>query len=226
VFIQTITLAAIGGILPAVLWLLFWLREDKKRPEPRGLIIATFLLGMVAVVVTLPLELFTSRLIGEGLLLLLVWALIEEGLKFFAAGWGGLRTRAYDEPIDGLIYLITAALGFAALENAFFLFAPIQEGEVLISVITGNVRFIGATLLHTVTSAIVGISVALCFGKPWIDKIIYTGIGLVTAVVLHALFNYFILSSDSTGMFIVFSVVWVGVVGLIIVFEKFKRANR
>jgi len=139
---------------------------------------------------------------------------------------GGLRTRAYDEPIDGLIYLITAALGFAALENAFFLFAPIQEGDLLVSVITGNVRFIGATLLHTVTSAVVGISVALSFGKPWIDKIIYTGIGLVTAVVLHALFNYFILSSDSTGMFIVFSVVWVGVVGLIIVFDKFKRANR
>jgi len=89
--IQTITLAAIGGIIPAVLWLMFWLREDKKRPEPRGLIIATFLLGMVAVLVTLPLEFFTRSLIGEGLLLLLVWALIEEGLKFFAAGWGGLK---------------------------------------------------------------------------------------------------------------------------------------
>ena len=48
--------ALLGGILPALIWLAFWLREDYKHPEPRGLILRTFLLGMGAVILVLPFQ--------------------------------------------------------------------------------------------------------------------------------------------------------------------------
>lgn len=222
---QAVIFASIGGILPAILWLLFWLREDKKRPEPRGLIISTFVLGMIAVVVTLPLEKAMVPYF-TGTVLIIAWSLIEEVLKFFAAFFGGLKRRAYDEPIDAMIYLITAALGFAALENVLFLFGPINEGNVLLSIVTGNVRFIGATLLHTVTSAIVGIALALSFYKSLTVKIVSAIVGIVLAIFLHTLFNSFILSGSGGGMFAVFSVVWIAVVALIIIFERVKRLKK
>jgi RsiW-degrading membrane proteinase PrsW (M82 family) len=222
---QSILFASIGGVIPAILWLYFWLREDKKRPEPRGLIISTFILGMIAVVLALLLEKSVLPYL-TGTALILAWALIEEILKATAALIGGLRNRAYNEPIDGMIYLITAALGFAALENVLFLFGPINEGNFLLSVVTGNVRFIGATLLHTITSASIGIALALSFYKSRRTKIISSTIGIISAVTLHTLFNSFILSSNDASMFIVFSLVWMAVVLLIIVFERIKRLRK
>ena len=44
-----IFLSLIGGILPALFWLYFWLREDKLKPEPRSLIMLSFFGGMAAV---------------------------------------------------------------------------------------------------------------------------------------------------------------------------------
>ena len=41
------------GLLPAIIWMAFFLQEDKKRPEPKRLIISTFLLGGAIAFVTL-----------------------------------------------------------------------------------------------------------------------------------------------------------------------------
>ena len=46
--------ALVGGLLPAFLWLFFWLREDKEHPEPKGLLFFTFLAGMSTVILVLP----------------------------------------------------------------------------------------------------------------------------------------------------------------------------
>jgi len=51
--LETATYALFGGILPALVWLVFWLREDKKNPEPKKLILRTFLFGMGAVMIVL-----------------------------------------------------------------------------------------------------------------------------------------------------------------------------
>ena len=48
--------ALLGGILPACIWLLFWLREDKKSPEPKYMIVLAFLGGIAAVFISLYFE--------------------------------------------------------------------------------------------------------------------------------------------------------------------------
>ena len=218
--------AFLGGIIPALLWLWFWLREDRARPEPRGLIVATFIAGMAAVPIALFLEQFVAGIFISGsFVTIILWASIEEIGKFTAAWTTALRKRDNDEPIDSMMYLITTALGFAAAENALFLLGPLGGGDIMGGFITGNLRFIGSTLLHIVSSGAVGIFMAYSFCELPRIKRLAKMFGLILAIMLHTLFNFFILTSDN-NLFAVFSFVWIGVIILFLFFELVKRRNR
>ncbi|OHA16062.1 MAG: hypothetical protein A3H57_00735 [Candidatus Taylorbacteria bacterium RIFCSPLOWO2_02_FULL_43_11] len=223
--VQTLFFSLLGGILPALLWLWFWLREDKMHPEPRRLLFLSFIGGMVAVALALPLEKFAERMIVNGTLIIIAWSLIEEILKLGAAYLGGLDRKDCDEPLDPMIYLITAALGFAAAENTLFLLSSVKEG-FLDGMLTGNLRFIGASLLHVLCSALIGVFMALSFYKKTYIKIIYLTVGIIAAVAAHFLFNYYVMKSQAGGTFLVFSLVWVAIIGLLLIFEKIKKIRQ
>ena len=218
----TLFFALLGGIFPALLWLWFWLREDKARPEPRGMIFLSFVVGMLVIPFAILIE-QGATYFDLGGAVLFVWAAIEELLKYGAGYLFVLRRKSNDEPIDGLIYMITIALGFAALENALFLLDPLIDGGIIQTILTGNFRFLGATLLHTLASAVVGASIALGFYKTPGLKKLYVSIGLVLAIVLHATFNFFIINSNGEKLILVFFFVWVGIIALILLFEKVKK---
>ena len=59
---MVLLLAFLGGTIPAVLWLLFWLSEDREDPEPTLLLVLTFISGMLAVVLVLPIQKYISTL--------------------------------------------------------------------------------------------------------------------------------------------------------------------
>ncbi|HEY4502714.1 MAG TPA: PrsW family glutamic-type intramembrane protease [Candidatus Paceibacterota bacterium] len=226
--IQTLSFAILGGIVPAILWLLFWLREDKRCPEPRGLLVVTFIAGMIAVPFVIPIETFAQDLFaGSTLFVLLSWAVIEEVMKFSAAYIAVLRNKAVNEPVDMMIYMITVALGFAACENILFLLSPIENGFVVESILTGNLRFVGATLLHTVASATIGAALAFSFFSKRITRRLSLFIGLILASVLHAFFNLSILRSNAdNGLLLAFLGVWFGIIILILLFERVKRIQK
>lgn len=223
--LHSATFAFLGGVIPAFFWLWFWLREDRMHPEPRRLLIATFLVGMLAVPIAIPFEKLSEYFIPATLGVVVVWAIIEELLKYAAAYAGGMHTQAEDEPIDAMIYLITAALGFAAAENALFILNPLIEGDAFVGILTGNIRFIGTSLLHVVSSAIIGGAIALSFYKRKKVRHEYFWAGLVLASAMHAAFNHFILQSQGNGLFIVFIALWVSVIGLMLLFERVKRVR-
>lgn len=221
---EAILYALIGGILPALVWLFFWLREDRKNPEPRGLILRTFIFGMLAVFLVLPFQSAAYELIpAVTLSTFVLWSLIEEVFKLFAGYFGGIRTKEDNEPIDPIIYMITAALGFTALENALFLFEPILENGFLNGVMTLNLRFMGATLLHTLASGIVGLGFALSFYKSQATKVWYVLTSLVLAIVFHTGFNLLIVNENDSLAVLAFGLVWVGIVAILVLFEKVKR---
>jgi RsiW-degrading membrane proteinase PrsW (M82 family) len=155
--------------------------------------------------------------------LLMVWATLEEGLKFIAAYLGGLRTAAFDEPLDGVIYLVTAALGFSALENTLFLYTPLLHGEVLRTIVTGDLRFIGATLLHTLASATIGLAIALSYKKPAAVRRLAAIGGVILAVSLHTLFNFFILGQGGDATFWIFLCIWFGIIAALLMVERVKQ---
>lgn len=218
-------IAFLAGLIPALFWLWFWLREDKARPEPKVLIATAFVAGMLIVPLVLPLQQFAmARFANDNLVF--VWVIIEEVLKYSAALIVVLWNKAVDEPIDTIVYMITIALGFSALENALFIFNPLEDGNYLDSFLTGNFRFLGATLLHVLASGTVGIAMALSFYKSDIVKVIVATLGLFLAIILHALFNFFIMGANGGTVLGVFMFVWMGIIVLFILFEKVKLLEK
>lgn len=215
------TFSFLGGFIPALFWLWFWLREDAAQPEPKMLIASAFFAGMAVVVPVLILQKFALDRFSDTPLLF-VWVVTEEVLKYSAALVVVLWNKAVDEPIDAIIYMISIALGFSAMENALFIFNPFMEGHFVESFVTGNFRFLGASLLHILASGTVGAMMALSYYKSKVRRVIWSTIGLCIAIVLHTLFNFFIMNANGETILTVFLFVWMGVIILLLVFEKVK----
>jgi RsiW-degrading membrane proteinase PrsW (M82 family) len=231
--LNPILLALLFGAVPALIWLWFWLKEDAARPEPRRLIVAAFLAGVLAIPIVLILERLAFNIFPQGNALIVSWAVIEEVVKYLAAYLVALRvvcidgSKCLDEPIDPLIYLITVALGFAAVENTLFLLAPFSNGEPLGALITGNLRFIGATVLHVVASSMIGVAIGLTFYKRPSVKRVALAIGLFTAIVLHTVFNLSIINNNNAdNIFITFGFLWIGAIILLLFFERIRRVRK
>jgi protease PrsW len=235
IIIEILIIAALG-ILPPILWLLFWLRED-RHPEPRRKIVWVFIAGMVAVGAALLLENFflsintTLKKIffyGTGsfqMINLLGFAFLEELVKMGAAFFTVIKTKFFDEPEDGIIYLVTAALGFAALENVLFISGALKTGLGQ-SLIVSSFRFTNAVLLHASASAIVGAGFAFSFShKRHRTKELALSILLATA--LHAAYNFLIIKNiaNPIGQFSATALVMGGAIIALILFERARRIH-
>ncbi len=162
--------AFLGGLIPALFWLWFWLREDRERPEPLLLIAVAFIGGMMVVPIALPLQQLAMNSYN-GFTLNFVWVIIEEFLKYGIALMIILWNRAVDEPIDVIIYMIAVALGFASLENALFIFNAMNDTSTATSLVTGKLRFMGPTLLQVLASGTVGVCVAFAYYSNNLTKV-------------------------------------------------------
>lgn len=238
-------IAFAGGVLPALVWLWFWHKQDRECPEPTGLIILSFMAGMVVVFFVLPFQKlivyalpFITPLID---LLALKFSLVapsetavqnvllaasEEIGKYATVFFIALHSKHFDEPIDAVIYLITAALGFTATENALYIFKDLAHSGGAEIVLNGNLRFLGASILHTISSAFVGIALAFSFSAPRFIKSIAVTIGLLIAILLHTYFNLSIIETHGTmSVLAVFSRYWVAIIGIVILIGMIKHIN-
>ncbi len=215
----------IVGLVPSFIWLYFWTREDTKHPEPKSLIAGTFLAGSITVLFAIFAEKYISDIVSDPVIKYSLWAMVEEVFKFVAVTVVALLAASNDEPIDAMIYCIVAALGFAALENMLFVIGPLSDGEIARSIVTGNMRFIGATLVHIASSGIIGFSIGMMFYKGKVIKILSATVGLVLAILLHATFNLSILNASSEDTLKSFAWIWGAIVILIILFEEVKAVR-
>jgi RsiW-degrading membrane proteinase PrsW (M82 family) len=221
--LEIVIYALLSGILPALLWLWFWLKEDNLDPEPRKIIALTFIAGMLSVIVALLLEKFISDIFSDESTRYIFWAAAEEIVKLIAVTIFAFNTKYFDEPIDALIYCITVAIGFAALENALFIFSHIDSGNITKGIISGNMRFIGATLVHVVSTASIGFMIGLSYYKGIIIKSISITIGVILAITLHSAFNLSIIRvTEASDTLKIFSWVWGAIIILLILFEEIK----
>ncbi len=227
---ETIVYAFFAGLLPALVWLWFWLHEDKEHPEPRSTLAFTFTTGMSMIFLAIPLEAFFYQNSPTPFWRFTAWAAVEEILKFSAAYIAALHTKQFDEPLDAVIYMMCAALGFAALENTLFILNSSVSGTPAIintsiysTIFLTNLRFIGANLLHVVASSTIGIAMAWSFYKSKAKKIFWAVGGIFVAIVLHTIFNLFIIDGSSGSIFLIFSIVWITMIGFALVFEEIKR---
>ncbi len=219
---KTLLYAILGGALPAIFWLWFWLhQEDEEESEPIGMIILTFILGAIIVLPAIWAEKFSLNYISGNTAQIIVWASIEEILKLAAVAvifWGNHIIR---KPIDYPMYFIACALGFAALENVLYLINPLDSSGTVVGLLTGNLRFLGSTLLHALASSIIGIALGLSFFvKRYRGVYLLVGIGL--SILLHSIFNFFIMKGSGENFLSVFGFLWVVAIIIILIFEKIK----
>lgn len=222
---KTIVLALATGVLPALFWLSFWLREETKEGESRKVLIAIFIVSMLSVIFTIPVQKFIQTKISDYNLELTLWALAEEIIKYLAFFIIIHKTNYIKRPIDYAICLTTAGLGFAALENALFLIKPFAEGQAFVGLLTGSLRFLGSTLLHSITSGIIGISLGLSFYMNDFLKKYYLVLGLVVATALHTIFNFFIINNKGSEFLKTFAFLWVVSIIIMLLFEKLRRMS-
>src|SRR4029453_10408797 len=136
------------GSAPALLWLIYFYRRDRFEPEPIRLGLKTFAWGAFGIVPAAAIEQLFSvselahsdpRAVSVAALTLATFAIIgpvEEGIKFLFVRLTVCRNPEFDEPVDGLIYASSAALGFAAAENITYVVgsgAGVLVGRALIS---------------------------------------------------------------------------------------------
>ena len=218
----TLGYAFLGGLLPSLIWLYFLLKEDAEHPEPKKLIALAFIAGIAAVPLALPLEQYVRAALHADLPILVAWATIEEVLKYALAAAVILWRPAVDEAPDYVIYMITVALGFAAAENMLFLLAPLQGGNVASGLFTGDLRFLGSTLLHVVASGAIGFAFAFSarFTPP--ARVMAAALGVILAVVLHTAFNVLIMRPGASAALAAFFLVWLVAVIFFAAFEVLK----
>lgn len=224
---KNLIIAIISGAVPAILWLWFWLKqEDSEKPEPFGLIALTFFVGGLLVFIAIALERYSLHFIeNDTTSQIILWATIEEVLKLLGVMiiiWGN---SAVDEPIDYPMYFIACGLGFAAFENVLYLLEPLKVSGTVVGMLTGNLRFLGSTLLHAISSGMIGSAIGLTFYLNKYRKR-YLLVGIILAIVLHSAFNFFIMKGSGENFLSVFGFLWVVAIINILIFEKLKRMGR
>ncbi len=211
-------------MIPSFAWLSFYLQEE-VHPEPKRLIALTFVDGAAFAFLALGAQLglrevFDTFGIAQfSLLWLYAFAAIEELAKFWAAYAAIHKSPAFNEPLDAMLYTVIAALGFATVENIGVLLGiPMSSVFLPESFHIITFRFVGATLLHTLSSGIFGYYWALGISKfRSSSHLIY---GFLMATVVHGTFNYLVLGFGEKG----FSVIFLVIIAFFVLadFEKLK----
>jgi RsiW-degrading membrane proteinase PrsW (M82 family) len=221
------------GLLPSLIWLVFYYRED-CHPGPKHLLARTFLTGIIIAPLAVVFQLgfikiaefvdpLSKSYITQSVGFFLWAAFIEEFVKFYATYIAIIKKPGLHEPMDAIMYLITAALGFAAIENILILFQVLPGGTGS-AVSTLILRFIGATLLHALTSGILGYFLAVSwFKQHHAKKLIF--VGLIVATLFHFAFNIIISSIDNPALALFYSTLLLLAMSLLIsvLFDKTKH---
>jgi len=232
--VLALILASLCGILPIALWLIFFLWQDIKKPEPLRWIGIFFLLGMAITPFVWFLENYFINLLQidtnstlpfiVSAFVYLGVASIEELAKFFSAFLFLRKNKYFDEAIDAMIYLVVLGLGFGVVENILISYQEISSGGNFLSTLQiTTLRFIGANLLHALSCGLIGFFWAL---KLTTGKKKYIGIGLVLGILLHWVFNIAIINLGGDAVFLISLILFL--VGIVVLwaFDVLKQIKR
>lgn len=180
-----------ASLIPGLFWVWFFRRKDLYEREPWNLVLATFLFGAIAVI---PAALFEfpfrqllheeAGLLGRFLISFLVIGLGEEFFKFAALYLAAYRSAEFNEVVDGIIYGITAGIGFSVVENLLY--------TTTFGLEIAPIRAVIATLAHASFSGILGYYVGLAKFSETPFSLMASGV--VIAAFFHGLYDFILLA--------------------------------
>jgi RsiW-degrading membrane proteinase PrsW (M82 family) len=152
------------ALIPALAWLILYYHKDYRDPEPKKIITQTFLLGAFAGLPFLMLRYSLSIIGGESLLLagiksVIVFAAMEEVAKLSASIFVVTHHKhEFNQLIDGVVYAIAAALGFAFAENMIYFTSFLSsKPDIGNAFYMAAYRSFGTMLAHTIFSGLAGL---------------------------------------------------------------------
>jgi RsiW-degrading membrane proteinase PrsW (M82 family) len=180
-----------AGVLVCYLWL------DRWEPEPPRLLIMAFLWGAsVAVLISVALEYLVDHAVGGGqedkasfATVAIGAPVVEEAAKglFLLLMMTGRRRTELNTMTDCLVYAGLTALGFAWLENIFYIASGESLGETLT---IAALRLVISPFAHPLFTTMLGIGVYFALHQRNIlGKLGYLLLGYLAAVVMHGMWN-------------------------------------
>ena len=216
----------LATILPSILIILFFVYSDKFK-EPRGEIIKVFFYGILITIPAYFLNTYLSEIwyttnASEGLISsFLTAAPVEEGLKLSVLYFFVYKMKDFNEPIDGIVYGVTASLGFATLENIYYVYLLAGYFETT-SMTLALLRSFSAIPAHAVFGIFMGyFFMKYAFIKKG-DNLIFA---FVIPFVLHGCYNLFA-SSNFTISLILILIAWIVALRMFSRLKKTQKTKR
>ncbi|WP_203582226.1 PrsW family intramembrane metalloprotease [Microbacterium hibisci] len=227
-----LALVPLAGVLLAVRIV------DRWEPEPRGLLVLAVAWGAIAAVgIALGVDLLLSMVLGpatgvrEVLQAVVQAPVVEE----FAKGLGvflifATARRAFDGPVDGIVYGALVGAGFAFTENIQYFAVSFIEGGAAETTGTFFLRGILSPFAHVMFTAVTGFALGLAARRglstgqavgPWL-------VGLAGAIALHAFWNGSALFGDFFLLYLTLQVpLFIGfVLGIVALRREETRLTR
>lgn len=181
------------ALAPAVLLMLYVYFRDKYEKEPVGLILKGILLGAIII---FPVGFFENYISRGGVGLsrfpkaaydaFFVAAATEEVFKFLMVYMLIWRNRNFNEKFDGIVYAVSVSLGFAAIENLFYVFSNS-------SMQVGILRAFTAVPGHTIFGIVMGFYLGMArFGGKSSGKFMLQA--LLVPWFLHGIYDFLLMS--------------------------------
>lgn len=181
------------ALVPALVWLVFFYLQDVREPEPKGLVLAVFVLGaLVGQAVGIPLveqvyrtpQWFGASPLYHILGAILVTGFVETFLVYAAVRYTVYNAAEFDERVDGIVYTTAAALGYATVVNINYV---VQSGGV--DLVSGILRIAETALAMAAFGGLLGFFLGRCKFED--EPLWWMPAGLVLVAVLDGLFTYF-----------------------------------
>ena len=213
-------------ILPSILIVLFFVKSDKFK-EPTKEIIKVFFLGIFITIPAYYLNTYLSEIwystnASEGLISsFLTAAPVEEGLKLSVLYFFVYKMKDFNEPIDGIVYGVTVSLGFATLENIYYVYLLADYFETT-SMTLAILRSFSAIPAHAVFGIFMGyFFMKYVFIKKG-DNLIFA---FLVPFVLHGCYNLFT-SSNFLVSLILILIAWIVALRMFSRLKKTQKSKR
>lgn len=196
-------------VAPVVAVLVYIYVKDVYRTEPGRPLLICFILGMFS---TIPAAYFETLLMPltsgysfywhQAIDAFLIIGFSEELVKFLILKYYAARQPSFDEPFDGIVYSVFISMGFAFLENIFY----VLEGGVSVAV----TRMFTAVPAHATFAVLMGHFYGLSAMRRYPSGLKY--VGLMAAIIFHGAYDYFLMISNNTLIYLgAFASLYVGV---------------
>ena len=187
------------ALAPGLAIIFYFYSKDTYDREPLKNLVISFLLGMVSTIPAFIIQtlsqsellLFfqTKSIPYYALFAFVVVGLGEEFSKFIMLRYYSYRRKAFNEPLDGIIYSVMVSMGFATLENIGYV---MQGGYA-----TAFMRMFLSVPAHAAFGVVMGYHAGLAKFDP-AHSVAHLGKGLLLAAFFHGAYDFFLFLQESS----------------------------